>query len=49
MMKEKVMIENKEKMLRAKVKQKRDWAETKKEGFWADFFREKKSGREKKD
>ena len=25
-------------MLKAKVKQKRDWTETKNEGFWADFF-----------
>ena len=34
-------------MLKAKVKQKRDWAETKNEGFWADFFRIKKVKRVK--
>ena len=34
-------------MLKTKVKQKRDWAETKNKGFWADFF-VRKMWREKK-
>ena len=37
----------KENVERKKVKQKRDWAETKNEGFWADSFRGKNVKREK--